>query len=47
MVAFRGLNNLIDMLGVLGYVFNTCILCTRWPLSLSKDTVIYISSYSL
>jgi len=34
------------MLWVLGYVLNTRILCTRWPLSLSKDTV-YISSYNL
>ena len=41
------------MLGVLGYVFNTCILYNSmtqpvvWPLSLSKDTFIYTSSYSL
>ena len=38
---------------VLGYVFNTCFLYNSmtqlviWSLSLSKDTVIYIFSYSL
>lgn len=38
---------------VLGYVFNTYVLYNSmtqlviWPLSLSKDTVIYIFSYSL